>query len=152
MQIGNNLTRSLCIYCCLEEANPISYVMVQLATPIIVYTSRKRSEMNRVDKLMRKIKSLVLILVYTATLLAACAPERAGLTLTSLEKMSDSYTLEKAKADHVVVYEDMDITSGQEVWDRFMVETTKGESASVRLAFYYTPQAQLKDDKPVFQL
>jgi hypothetical protein len=69
------------------------------------------------------------------------------------------YSLENAKNDNLVVFEDGDITSGQAVWDEFIKITEQGKSYAVRLAFYYTlygqgitpaheQYAEMKDDYP----
>lgn len=54
------------------------------------------------------------------------------------EKLPDDYTLEQAKADGCVTFEDIDITSGQEVWDAFVASSKEGRPSFVRLAYYYT--------------
>ena len=59
-------------------------------------------------------------------------------TFDTLEEIPDTYTLEDAKKDGMVVYEDVSITSGQETWDDFLKKCDKKEEASVLLAFYYT--------------
>jgi hypothetical protein len=53
-----------------------------------------------------------------------------------------NYSLENAKNDNLVVFEDGDITSGQAVWDEFIDNTEQGKSYAVRLAFYYTLDGQ----------
>jgi hypothetical protein len=53
-----------------------------------------------------------------------------------------NYSLENAKNDNLVVFEDGDITSGQTVWDEFIENTEQGKSYAVRLAFYYTLDGQ----------
>lgn len=55
-----------------------------------------------------------------------------------MTQLPDSYTLEDAKSDYCVVFENGDITYGQNVWDDFITETDNGKSATVRLGFYYT--------------
>jgi hypothetical protein len=70
-----------------------------------------------------------------------------------------NYSLENAKSDNLVVFEDGDITSGQAVWDEFIKITERRKSYAVRLAFYYTLDGQgitpaheqyeeIKDDYP----
>ena len=73
-----------------------------------------------------------------------------------------NYTLENAKADNLIVYEDGSITSGQSVWDAFLEKAEKKESCFVRLAYYYTlgepsrysPEyyEEIKDDYPVMYI
>ncbi len=57
---------------------------------------------------------------------------------TPLELIPEDYSLEQAKADGCVVYEDLDITSGQEEWDKFISEVDQKKQSEIRLAFYYT--------------
>ncbi len=78
-----------------------------------------------------------------------------------LEQLPDDYSLENARADNCVVFENGDITSGQSEWDRFIKATEKGEADSVRLGFYYTldpsrvaPEyyEEVKDEYPVLYM
>ena len=75
-------------------------------------------------------------------------------------EIPENYSLENAKKDNLVVFEDGDITSGQSVWDEFIENTERGKSCAVRLAFYYTFDGQgitpayeqyeeIKDDYPL---
>lgn len=73
-------------------------------------------------------------------------------------EIPQEYSLENAKADGLVVYEDSNITSGQSAWDEFAKKSKKGTPCMVRLAFYYTladpsqyaPELyeEIKDDYP----
>ena len=56
----------------------------------------------------------------------------------SYAELPETYSLADAKADHCVVFEDSDITSGQAAWDDFLAKTQAGEPCMVRLAFHYT--------------
>ncbi|MCL2576899.1 MAG: hypothetical protein FWE27_02450 [Defluviitaleaceae bacterium] len=69
-----------------------------------------------------------------------------------------NYSLENAKADGLVVYENGSITSGQADWDAFVSKTEAEIPSMVRLAFYYTLDNQnispeyyeeIKDGYPV---
>jgi len=53
-------------------------------------------------------------------------------------EIPENYSLEDAKKDNLVIFEDRNITSGQAVWDDFIKITEQGKSNTVRLAFYYT--------------
>ena len=57
-------------------------------------------------------------------------------------EIPEDYSLENAKNDNLVVFEDGDITSGQEAWDKFMEIIEQGKSYAVRLAFYHTLDGQ----------
>ena len=82
-------------------------------------------------------------------------------TLTSCATnvgVSQGYSLEDAKKDNLVVYEDSDITAGQLTWDMFVEKAQTGTPSAVKLAFYYTLDGQgnisdelydeIKDDYP----
>lgn len=77
----------------------------------------------------------VALLIFLIPLFTSIAKKKS---FDSLEAIPDSYTLEDAKKDGMVVYEDNSITSGQEIWDDFITKCNKKEEASVLLAFYYT--------------
>ena len=57
-------------------------------------------------------------------------------------EISKNYSLDDAKNDGLIVYENGNITSGQVVWDEFLEKIEQGNSAEVRLAFYYTLDGQ----------
>lgn len=86
-------------------------------------------------------KNIALILSLICIMLIGCNGNTGGSKIEqlSLEELPDDYTVEQAKEDGCVIYEDGDITYGQEIWDAF-VETvsTNKETSSVRLGFYYT--------------
>lgn len=79
-------------------------------------------------------KSIITLLVLII-LLTACSRNGAK---TPIDQLPEDYTLVDAKSDHCVVFEDDDITCGQSAWDKFVLATTKGKPATVRLAYYYT--------------
>lgn len=104
------------------------------------------------------MKKSVILLAALIFLLSACSKP----AYSPLNRLSDDYSLEDAKADKCVVYEDGDITSGQPVWDDFVQASRNGKDAAVRLAFYYTlgkpsqyaPElyAEIKDDYPLLYI
>lgn len=55
-----------------------------------------------------------------------------------LKDLTDNYTLEQAKEDGCLVLEDGDVTSGQEMFESFLLATTNREHAFIRVANYYT--------------
>jgi hypothetical protein len=77
-------------------------------------------------------------------------------------KITANYSLENAKADGLVVYEDSSITSGQDAWDELVENTETGNPSKVRLAFYFTlgdgshyaPELyeEIKDDYPALYI
>ena len=75
------------------------------------------------------------------------------------KEIPQDYSLDNAKSDNLVVYENGNITSGQTVWDTFIEKTDYRKPCVVRLGFYYTlddpsrysPEhyEEIKDDFPV---
>ena len=55
-----------------------------------------------------------------------------------LKNISEDYTLEDARIDGCVCFDNGDITEGQKIWDDFVGATNTQEEAIVRLAFYYS--------------
>jgi len=51
----------------------------------------------------------------------------------------DASTLEAAKRNGYVVFEDSRVTAGQEIWDDFVAKTEAGEPCFVWLASWYSP-------------
>lgn len=79
-------------------------------------------------------KSFVILLVLIS-MLTACSKDTKRVSLNAIP---NDYSIDDAKSDDCVVYEDGDITDGQSLWDDFIKATEKDESATIRLAFYYT--------------
>lgn len=78
-----------------------------------------------------------------------------------LKNISQDYTLEDAKIDGCVCFDNGDITEGQKIWDEFVNTTNKQEDATVRLAFYYSLDEEqcdpeyyesVKDEYPVLYI
>ena len=73
-----------------------------------------------------------------AALLLLAAAAYGQPRQTPLSKLPSDYSLEQAKADGCVVYEDLDVTQGQEQFAGFAERAARGETCAVRLANYYT--------------
>jgi len=54
-----------------------------------------------------------------------------------LEELPDTYTLEEATIDKCVMVFDGEIRDNADVWQEFCVQTSKGQSATVRIVHYY---------------
>ena len=103
------------------------------------------------------MKKSIFIILALLFLLTACSKEDEARV--SLNQIPDDYSLEAAKSDRCVVFEDGDITFGQSEWNSFIKNTAKDKSSTVRLGFYYTlgdPSRyskelyeEIKDDYPV---
>ena len=107
----------------------------------------------------------ILIILLCVLLFSSCGAKSTEHVLSGVayDKIPPNYSLEDAKSDGLIVYEDYDITAGQSVWDAFIQETEKGNSCEIRLMFYYTLDAQgitpeheqyeeIKDDYPGFHI
>jgi hypothetical protein len=85
------------------------------------------------------------IVIFVLSLLAITACNKTKGIINAYipySEIPESYSLENAKNDNLVVFEDGDITSGQAVWDEFITITEQGKSYTVRLAFYYSLNGQ----------
>ena len=108
------------------------------------------------------VKMLLLILcLFTLTACTINGNHSAAMDYIPYAEIPKDYTLENAKDDGLVVFEDGSITMGQSIWDDFVVSTENREPNAVRLAFYYTldnqnisPEhyAEIKDDYPVLYI
>ena len=52
---------------------------------------------------------------------------------------TDNHTLDDTTLQGRVLYKDMDIFDGQDLWDEFVSKSTSGEPCTVGLAFYLSP-------------
>jgi len=91
----------------------------------------------------------------TSSALDAGTEEKSGYV--PYDQLTGDYSLENAKADNCVVFENSRLTSGSKAWREFIDKTEAGEKAFVRLAYYYTLDSQrvspelyeeIKDDYP----
>ena len=104
------------------------------------------------------------IIIVCLLLLSSCGTgKNHASNYVPYDEISQEYSLEDAKDDGLVVYEDYDITAGQAVWDEFVVETEKESPCETRLMFYYTLDGQgitpaheqyeeIKDEYPGFYI
>lgn len=78
-----------------------------------------------------------------------------------LKNISKDYTLEDARIDGCVCFDNGDITEGQKIWDEFVNATNTQKDATVRLAFYYSLDEEqcdpeyyesVKDEYPVLYI
>jgi len=82
---------------------------------------------------------LCIFLCFLSFTLTACQkPSNHTINYTPYAEIPPSYSLENAKDDLLIVYENGNITSGQEIWDTFLHEIETEQPCMVRLAFYYT--------------
>ena len=70
-----------------------------------------------------------------ALALCSCASKTEYVPL---EEIPDAYTLEDAEEDGCVIFNDGDISTGQDIWDEFLTDVDSGKKATARLVFYYT--------------
>lgn len=108
---------------------------------------------------MYGMKKLIIILL---TLIFLSTAYSHDSTKFPLSQLSDNYSLDDAKSDKCVVFENGDITYNQPKWDTFIKKTEKGKSATIRLAYYYTLDdpshyseeyyKKIKDDYPILYI
>ena len=77
------------------------------------------------------MKKWITALLLFSVLLTSCTQVKLE---PALQKLPEQYTLEEAKNDGCVVYEDLDITFGQEIWDAFLTSVEEKKSCAVRRA------------------
>lgn len=78
------------------------------------------------------ISILFVLLLFTVT---GCSQSDRP---TPLEELPDNYSLEQAKEDGCVVYENGDVAYGGELFEEFFRTAASGKTDQVRLAFYCT--------------
>jgi hypothetical protein len=114
--------------------------------------------------------SMLIVVFVLAVTCTACADKiteqnnaaaKTSGKYIAYEKLPADYDLENAKSDGCVVFEDLRLTSGGKAWQQFLEKTEKGESAKVRLAYYYTLDSQnmseeyyaeVKDEYPILYI
>ena len=93
-----------------------------------------------------KLIAIIMAIVMMPLVFAGCSEtgsEYGNLpSYIPYSDLKEDYSLEDAKKDGCVVFEDLHLTAGEEQWLRFVDMTKKGEPASIRLANYYAPKAQ----------
>jgi hypothetical protein len=94
---------------------------------------------------------------------SACSnkPNERMIEYIPYEQLPVNYSLKNAKSDGCVVFENSRLTSGDDIWKKFIEKQQAGEAARVRLAYYYTLDShnlskeyyeQIKDDYPVLYI
>jgi len=114
--------------------------------------------MKRISKIYcRLILNRVFLCCALLTLISCKETINSIVEYIPYAELPPDYTLENAKDDHLVVFENGNITSGQDIWDAFLQEIEQGKQCMVRLAFYYSLDNQnidpdyyekIKDDYP----
>jgi hypothetical protein len=84
------------------------------------------------------IKNIVISMLYLLILTTCNNTNGMANAYVPYSEIPENYSLEDAKNDNLVVFEDGNISSGQAVWDDFVKITEQGKLYTVRLAFYYT--------------
>ena len=75
-------------------------------------------------------RSVAIFVIILCILLSACS---AATPDTSVDGI-----LVQVKKDDYVVFEDLELTSGKRVWQKFYDTAMEGEACSVNIAYYYT--------------
>lgn len=90
---------------------------------------------------MKRLYSFMLMLMVLLSCMGCGQIETHKKSLPTYipySELTEDYSLEDAKRDGCVVFEDLHLTSGEEHWLNFIAMTEKGEAATIRLAYYYT--------------
>ncbi|MBQ8759572.1 MAG: hypothetical protein IJZ20_07750 [Clostridia bacterium] len=83
------------------------------------------------------MKKLIFSLLICSVFISGCT-DKSESAFTPLEELPSDYSLSDAKADGCVVFENSDITNGENFWDSFVEQTKRGDDAYVRYCNYYT--------------
>ncbi|MBR6741047.1 MAG: hypothetical protein IKM04_08290 [Clostridia bacterium] len=65
-------------------------------------------------------------------------PEYVNGEVTPFEELTDDYWPNQAEKENCVIHRDGDVSSGQDVWERFVELTWGGTPVSVRIVDYYS--------------
>ncbi len=101
---------------------------------------------------MRNLAIILLALIFLTT---ACSKNEVNISLLHLP---ENYSLDDAKVDKCVIFENSNITYGQSNWNDFISTIDKSKPSTIRLAYYYTLDdpskyseehyKEIKDDYP----
>jgi len=92
---------------------------------------------------MKKKILCVLMVLCMACALPGCSRENNLPDYVDIAALPEDYSLEDAKNDGCVVFEDHLLTSGEEEWAEFLRVTKKKWPADIRIAKYYSNPPQL---------
>lgn len=87
----------------------------------------------------------IALMSLTVTLSAGCMKIPGVVDYIPFRDISSEYSIDDARTDSCVVYENSDITSGQEIWNDFAGKASEGKKTMVRLAFYYDREDTLSE-------
>ena len=91
------------------------------------------------------MKKILLAAVFSILMVNGCVDENIN-RFTALEELPKDYSLDDAKADGCVIFEDGDVTDGENFWDSFVEQSKTGKDAYVRYCHYYTMDDSSGDD------
>ena len=87
-------------------------------------------------------KSILLILICSMLIVTSCSKNgdiQEGLPdFTDINDLPTSYTLEDAKLDGCVVFEDLILMSGESNWNKFFDLSQSDQEATIRIVSYYS--------------
>lgn len=92
-------------------------------------------------------KNILLLLICSLIMLTSCSQNtNIKKTLPDFEDINDlptSYTLEDAKLDGCVVFEDLTLISGEANWKEFLDLSQSDKEATIRIVTYYSDESTL---------
>lgn len=87
-------------------------------------------------------KKILMLLICAMIILTSCSRNndiQEGLpNFTDINDLPTSYTLEDAKLDGCVVFEDLTLRSGESNWNEFIDLSQSDQEATIRIVFYYS--------------
>lgn len=110
---------------------------------------------------MKKIICSIYCIAFITFTIIGCSNSNDSITYIPYEKIPADYSLDDAKKDKCVVFEDSKLTAGEEEWEAFIEKADSGKKAFIRIAQYSTLDNQniseelyneIKEDYPVLYL
>lgn len=89
-------------------------------------------------------KNILLLLICSMIILTSCSHnnniKKSLPDFMDMDDLPTSYTLEDAKLDGCVVFEDLTLISGEANWNEFLDLSQSGKEAMIRIVSYYSEE------------
>lgn len=86
-------------------------------------------------RLLIKIVSVFVVMIMITSCKKGLLIDKNSIDLIDMQK---DYTLQKAKTDGCIVFEDSSLTDGKEMWEAFLIKVDNEEAANVLVVYYYS--------------
>lgn len=87
---------------------------------------------------MKKFILTICSITFVIMTLTGCSNTKSSVTYVPYDQIPADYSLEDAKKDKCVIFEESGLTSGEEEWDEFVEKSDSGKKAFIRIASYST--------------